>query len=1088
MKRALTGPALLAAAALVLAVAGGAATLPGGSSIDAAVTFPADGAVLPAAPFTATGTASVGTGQAVANTTLIYIVDVSGSTSSATGGTLCGNRNAYDATGNTTLDCELAAVHDLNQAAVATGTVAKIGMIGFAGTGTDSLTTITSAATLDLDPVSGQQALVDPSVLSPGGYPSPPFPASTNLDWVLMSAYLSGGVALTTPPGWPARGAQDGFTAFTFHNLGTQTNYYAALQELRDLIPSITTPQTEVVFLSDGQPNLSVVAQPLTTILNQLPATFPNTKLSIDTFAVTGAGSTCGTNPPASANGSLQQIAAKYGKTCHPLANPEDATDAVPDVIAAKLTAGALTVDGNPTPTTVGVPLPATGPVTASLTSGPLNLPAGDHTICATAAGSDGGGPGTAGPNCVTFTIKTPPTIDFGTNGGSAGTTDEGTAVPVSASVDNGPVTSHWGASGGTGTCTFDNPSALSTNVTCTDDGVYTLTLTADDGVNPPVSQSETLTVNNVPPTVTLDVTPHVVPLSAATVHASAPVTDPGADTWSCVITWGDGTTDTFTTSARSCDHDHTYTAAGPFPVHVQVTDDDGGTGGADAGANVQGAPTITGLPTDGGNGNAGSAPEGSPFAVTGVSTDQPATYSWQATGGTGTCTFDHADAANPAITCDDDGTYLITVSATDSFGQTSHGSFHLLVTNVAPQPTLTLSSTSVGLNNAAIGATIPFTDPGNDQWTCSVDWGDGAVDTFASTGHSCDHGHTYTSAGHFTVVATVTDDDHGVGTASGAVDVAAPPAITGLPTDGPGGSAGTTVEGSPFAIGGTVPSGVTVAIIAVLSAPGACTVATPASLPTSLTCNDNGVAEVTVTATDGFGQVTRSVFHVLVTNASPSITVSSPTAGSSPRAVTFTALVSDPGANDQLTCTIDWGDGTVDTVALGASSGTCNASHTYLTSVTAATVTAWVTDDDGGSSAHQSVPLTFNRPPVCVDVHGSPATLWPPNHQLVLVTLSGATDADGDPLAYTVTGVRQDEPLLGTGSGDTSPDARLATGGVWLRAERAGTGDGRVYTVSFRVEDPNGGACTGSLQVTVVHDQAHGAVKTPGVNVNSLG
>jgi len=53
------------------------------------------------------GTAAVGQGQPVANTTLIYIVDVSGSTANPTGGTSCPRQNVYDLQANTTLDCEL---------------------------------------------------------------------------------------------------------------------------------------------------------------------------------------------------------------------------------------------------------------------------------------------------------------------------------------------------------------------------------------------------------------------------------------------------------------------------------------------------------------------------------------------------------------------------------------------------------------------------------------------------------------------------------------------------------------------------------------------------------------------------------------------------------------------------------------------------------------------------------------------------------------------------------------------------------------------------------------------------------------------
>ena len=50
----------------------------------------------------------------------------------------------------------------------------------------------------------------------------------------------------------------------------------------------------------------------------------------------------------------------------------------------------------------------------------------------------------------------------------------------------------------------------------------------------------------------------------------------------------------------------------------------------------------------------------------------------------------------------------------------------------------------------------------------------------------------------------------------------------------------------------------------------------------------------------------------------------------------------------------------------------------------------------------------------------------------------------------------------------------------MYLRSERAGTGDGRVYTIAYTVTDPSGATCSGTLDVTVPHDAAHPAVKSP--------
>jgi hypothetical protein len=115
----------------------------------------------------------------------------------------------------------------------------------------------------------------------------------------------------------------------------------------------------------------------------------------------------------------------------------------------------------------------------------------------------------------------------------------------------------------------------------------------------------------------------------------------------------------------------------------------------------------------------------------------------------------------------------------------------------------------------------------------------------------------------------------------------------------------------------------------------------------------------------------------------------------------------------------------------------------------------------------------TLNHNPICTEVTGGPS-LWPPNHKLVLITLTGATDPDGNPVTTAVGGVTQDEPLDGLADGNTSPDAMPGPSGdqVYLRAERSGLGDGRVYRIGFAVTDPFGGMCTGTTSVGVPHDQ----------------
>ena len=170
----------------------------------------------------------------------------------------------------------------------------------------------------------------------------------------------------------------------------------------------------------------------------------------------------------------------------------------------------------------------------------------------------------------------------------------------------------------------------------------------------------------------------------------------------------------------------------------------------------------------------------------------------------------------------------------------------------------------------------------------------------------------------------------------------------------------------------------------------------------------------------------------------------------------------------------------TIGNLASGASAG-FDITVTAGSAGTSLTNTASIAGDqfDPIAANNTSTLVTvLNHNPICTSVTGGP-NLWPPNHKLRLITLTGATDPDGDPVTLTVTGVTQDEPLNGLGDGDTSPDATPgpASNQVNLRAERSGTGDGRVYRISFTGSDGRGGACAGTALVGVPHDQGKGSV-----------
>jgi FtsP/CotA-like multicopper oxidase with cupredoxin domain len=230
----------------------------------------------------------------------------------------------------------------------------------------------------------------------------------------------------------------------------------------------------------------------------------------------------------------------------------------------------------------------------------------------------------------------------------------------------------------------------------------------------------------------------------------------------------------------------------------------------------------------------------------------------------------------------------------------------------------------------------------------------------------------------------------------------------------------------------------------------------------------------VTITGTDPDGRTSQAGFELKVNNLPPSVSISSPPSNTLFQLadpITVTAPFTDPGTGDTHTCTITWESGvtTVGTVVEAAGSGTCIDTHNYATGGVK-TIIVRVLDDDGGQAA-ASVTIEVNSPPDCSTVVPTPNQLFPPNHKLQTVVISGATDPDGDTVTLTITAVTQDEPLNGQGDGDTSPDGVSVPGQpdrVRLRAERAGGGDGRVYRLTFSGNDGNGGMCSATVNTTV--------------------
>jgi hypothetical protein len=421
-------------------------------------------------------------------------------------------------------------------------------------------------------------------------------------------------------------------------------------------------------------------------------------------------------------------------------------------------------------------------------------LSVGPHLLCIRA--TDGVGnrsPDSASgnSNCATLTITSanqPPTA----NAGGPYPGDEGSAIPISGTAsdpdpaDNPPSTT-WTfevVSAPTGAdCDFADETALSTTVTCNDNGSYKLILTASDGKAAPVSSEATLSVANVDPTADeLNAPSEVDEGSSIALSLENPTDDSSNDVaeglrfaFDCGAGAGYSASDyadASLTNSASCPTDDN----GTRNVKGKVFDKDGGSNEYSA------SVTVKNVPPTADNLNAPSeVDEGSSIALslenpTDVSSVDAASlkFAFDCDDGAGYSASDYAAAsATNSASCptDDNGTRNVRGKVFDKDGGSNEYTASVTVNNVKPAiQTVTKPDGSALPTQIFVAGTldlkVPFTDPGTaDTHTAEIDCGSGVFSDVNGGGQvtasfttSC----TFGSVGPKTIKLRVTDDDGG--------------------------------------------------------------------------------------------------------------------------------------------------------------------------------------------------------------------------------------------------------------------------------------------------------------------------------------
>jgi large repetitive protein len=398
------------------------------------------------------------------------------------------------------------------------------------------------------------------------------------------------------------------------------------------------------------------------------------------------------------------------------------------------------------------------------------------------------------------------------------------------------------------------------------------------------------------------------------------------------------------------------------------------------------------------------------------------------------------------------DGTYTVSVTATDAAGNTSAAGTATYTWDTTPPPvptvTLTVPATSPG-NVTAPQFTVSDPEAGV-AYTCAVTFGPASTPV-AGVVTTCGTGTTLNLVGAdgdglYTVSVTATDvagNTSPAGSATYTLDTTAPPAPVVIPP------AGASTKMPTFGISDGDPTAV---LTCVLTSPKGKTVFALATCPASGTFDTTGFIDGTytlvVTATDPAGNATSTtVTWLRDTTPPPNPTVTLTVPASSPSNVTtpqFSVPDTDgtPPTPVTYSCSVTFGATAVPGVVTACGTTTtlnlssANGDGLYTLSVTE-------TDAAGNTSAAGTATYTLDTTP-------------PP---MPTATLTVPASSPGNVTApqFTVTGVESGATLTCSVTGPTTVPASAVGCGATTTVDLSGAGRDGTYQLAVTATDVAG-------------------------------
>ena len=233
------------------------------------------------------------------------------------------------------------------------------------------------------------------------------------------------------------------------------------------------------------------------------------------------------------------------------------------------------------------------------------------------------------------------------------------------------------------------------------------------------------------------------------------------------------------------------------------------------------------------------------------------------------------------------------------------------------------------------------------------------------------------------------------------------------------------------------------------------------------------GTHIVTLNATDEAGNTGSDTVTVTVVDTIPPVVDAGPDLTVEQESHAGTQVILNGTATDICSTRFNftWSE---NDVVLATNTNATDAVLTYTFNLGTHVVTLNATDMAGNTASDNVTVTVVDTTPPEINATAAPNMLWPPNHKYVEVHITVTVYDICDPSpTLTFVSITSNEPENAKGDGNTVDDIAIVNDFTFnLRAERSGTGSGRIYTITYQATDISGNTAMTSVTVEVPHNQ----------------